>query len=105
MQWALSSQATLSGSSTSSGPGEGGGQKTYKQWKWPRRCGRIAGPQGSRDSHLVLCRAPFQVGGGLSMSEMVPRWSQDKGQLMLQAGPGGTVGGHTNAPSCLVPKA
>lgn len=44
-------------------------------------------------------------GGGLSMSEMVPRQSQDKGQLMLQAGPGGTVGGHTNAPSCLVPKA
>lgn len=41
-----------------------GGQKTYKQWKWPRRCGKIAGPQGSRDSHLVLCRAPFQVGGG-----------------------------------------
>lgn len=39
------------------------------------------------------------------MSEMVPRQSQDKGQLMLQAGPGGTVGGHTNAPSCLVPKA
>lgn len=63
----------------------------------------IAGPRGPRDSRLVLCRAPSR--GGLSISEMVPKRSQDKGQLMLQAGPGGTVGVHTNAPSCLVPKA
>ena len=74
MQWALSSQATLSGSSTSSGPGEEEDRRPTSSGNGPGGVGRLL-VHRVPETPISSCVGLLSKWGGVSPCQ---RWCQDR---------------------------